>query len=161
MGGAAAQADRSRPHMSDPVDDTGHSQNRWIGRRLGAYRILSLIASGGMGEVYRAERADGQYEQQVAVKVMRQRGDEPRSVQRFIAERRILAALVHPNLAKVLDGGVTGEGLPYFVMELVAGEPIDVHAERTRLAIDQRVQIFRTVCRVVHSHISKAWCTAT
>ena len=122
----------------------------FIGRRLGRYRILSLIASGGMGEVYRAERADGQYEQHVALKVMRDGFDQAGLVARFKAERQILASLDHPNLAKVLDGGVTEEGVPYFVMELVAGEPIDVYAERMKLSIAERVQLFRSVCQVVH-----------
>jgi eukaryotic-like serine/threonine-protein kinase len=122
----------------------------WIGRRLGSYRIVSLIAAGGMGAVYRAERADGQYEQHVALKVMREGFDVGGLVSRFNTERQILASLDHPNLAKVLDGGVTDEGVPYFVMELVAGEPIDAYSERMRLSVSQRVQLFRSVCQVVH-----------
>jgi len=122
----------------------------WIGRRLGPWRVLSLIASGGMGEVYRAERVDGQFEQQVAVKAMHEGNNPVGLVARFKAERQILASLDHPNLAKVLDGGITEDGTPYFVMELVDGEPIDVHCERQQLPLERRLQLFRTVCQVVH-----------
>ncbi len=122
----------------------------WLGRRLGPYRILKLIASGGMGQVYLAERVDGQYEQRVAIKLMRESFDRVWLVSRFKAERQILASLDHVNLAKVLDGGITEDGVPYFVMELVAGEPIDAYAERLHLSIAQRVQLFRSVCQVVH-----------
>lgn len=122
----------------------------WIGRQLGPYRLLKLIAGGGMGQVYLAERVDGQYEQRVAIKLMRESFDRVSLVSRFKAERQILASLDHVNLAKVLDGGITEDGVPYFVMELVAGEAIDAYAERMRLSIAQRVQLFRSVCRVVH-----------
>ncbi|MCW7541961.1 protein kinase, partial [Aquabacterium sp. A7-Y] len=92
-----------------------------LGERLGPYRIVELIGRGGMGEVYRAERADGQYEQQVAIKLMGHSFDREHAISRFHAERQILASLDHPNLAKVFDGGVTEDGRPYFVMELVDG----------------------------------------
>ena len=122
----------------------------WIGRQIGPYSLLRLIASGGMGQVYLAERVDGQYEQRVAIKLMRESFDRVWLVSRFKAERQILASLDHVNLAKVLDGGITEDGVPYFVMELVAGEPIDAYAERLQLSIAQRVQLFRSVCQVVH-----------
>ncbi|MEK8033858.1 protein kinase [Ideonella sp. DXS29W] len=122
----------------------------WLGRRLGAFRLVSLIAQGGMGQVYLGERADGQYEQQVAVKLMRQSLFDPAQVERFKAERQILASLDHPNLAKVLDGGITEEGLPYFVMERVVGAPIDEYARRHQLDVPARLALFRTVCAVVH-----------
>ena len=122
---------------------------RWIGRTLGPWRLQALIARGGMGEVYRGERADGQYEQQVAVKVMRADADHAVLLERFRAERRILASLDHPNLAKLLDAGVTDSGAPWFVMELVEGEPIDAYCERRRLGMDDRLRLFRSVCQVV------------
>jgi tetratricopeptide (TPR) repeat protein/tRNA A-37 threonylcarbamoyl transferase component Bud32 len=122
----------------------------WIGRQLGAWRLVSLIGAGGMGQVFEAERADGQFEQQVAVKVMREGLHDETLIARFKAERQILASLDHANLAKVLDGGVTEEGLPYFVMERVAGEPIDLHCRRLRLDVRARLILFRTVCQVVH-----------
>jgi len=127
----------------------------WIGRRVGAWRLEALIARGGMGEVYRGERADGQVEQRVAVKVMRGGFNLGWLLARFTAERQILASLDHPNLAKVLDGGITTEGVPWFAMELVEGEPIDAHAERTGAGIDQRLQLFRSVCQVVDYAHSK------
>ena len=122
----------------------------WIGRRLGPWCIVARIGGGGMGEVYRAERVDGQFAQEVAIKVMREGFNPEGLAARFKAERQILASLDHPNLAKVLDGGISEDGLPYFVMELVDGEPIDVHVARRRLSIDERVRLFRSVCQVVH-----------
>jgi eukaryotic-like serine/threonine-protein kinase len=151
---AAAAADGTlldEPPSEQILDALAERSARgWIGRSLGAWRLLSLIARGGMGEVYRAERADGQYEQQVAVKVMREGDDQAHWLARFDAERRILASLDHPHLAKLLDAGVTPEGAPYFVMELVDGVPIDAYCERERLPVEGRLQLFRTVCQVVH-----------
>jgi non-specific serine/threonine protein kinase/serine/threonine-protein kinase len=122
----------------------------WIGRRLGAYRLAELIGGGGMGQVYRAERVDGQFEQQAAVKLMREGLDRDSLLERFKAERQILANLDHPNLAKLLDGGITEEGIPYFVMELISGEPIDAYCQAHSLDLDERLRLFRTVCQVVH-----------
>jgi eukaryotic-like serine/threonine-protein kinase len=127
-------------HMAEP---------RWTGRSVGPWRIVALIARGGMGEVYRAERADGQFEQQVALKLLRSGFDQDWLVSRFAAERRILASLDHPNLARVLDGGTTDEGIPYFVMELVDGQPIDRYAQG--LLVQERLAL----------PTAKAWCTAT
>ena len=126
------------------------TQHSWIGRRLGPWRVLSLIASGGMGNVWRAERADGQYEQFVAVKAMHEGVAHPDLVARFHAERRILASLEHPNLAKVIDGGTADDGAPYFVMELIDGQPIDLYCERLGLDVPARLRLFRGVCQVVH-----------
>jgi non-specific serine/threonine protein kinase/serine/threonine-protein kinase len=134
--------------LLDALQD--HATQAWIGRRLGPYRLAALIAQGGMGQVYRAERADGQYEQQVAVKLMHHGTGRPDAAERFVAERQILASLDHPNLAKVLDGGVTDDGVPYFVMEFVAGLPIDRYCDDQALAVPARLELFRTVCRVVH-----------
>ncbi|MBX3621609.1 MAG: serine/threonine protein kinase [Rhizobacter sp.] len=120
------------------------------GHRMGAYRLTSLIARGGMGEVYRAARDDGQYEQQVAVKIVRAGGDTAFLLDRFHAERRILATLDHPNLAKLLDAGISPEGAHYVVMDLVdGGQPIDAYCERHQLPLDARLRLFRTVCQVV------------
>ena len=130
--------------------DALQSHRPAAGRRLGPYRLLELIGSGGMGEVYLAERADGQYEQRVAVKLMREGIDDPALVARFRAERQIVASLDHPNLAKVLDGGITEDGVPFFVMELVAGEPIDTYCVQRGLPVEERLHLFRTVCQVVH-----------
>lgn len=132
----------------DAIDE--HAARPFVGRRIGAYRLVALIGQGGMGQVYLAERADGEFEQTVAIKLMRQGLFEPALVERFRAERQILASLDHPNLAKVLDGGITDEGLPYFVMERVVGEPLDTFARRHRLGTHERLRLFRTVCQVVH-----------
>jgi eukaryotic-like serine/threonine-protein kinase len=122
---------------------------RWFGRRIGAYVVVDLLGRGGMGEVYRARRADAQYEKEVAIKLVRAGYDTAYVLERFKIERQILADLDHPNIARLLDGGATDEGLPYLVMELVAGEPIDVYCDRARLALRARLQLFRRVCEAV------------
>jgi len=132
------------------ADATLAPGRNWIGRRLGAWCIVARIGGGGMGEVYRAERVDGQFAQEVAIKVMRDGFNPEGLAARFKAERQILASLDHPNLAKVLDGGITEDGEPYFVMELVDGEPIDAYVARRQLSIEERVRLFRSVCQVVH-----------
>ncbi|MGN6529883.1 MAG: protein kinase domain-containing protein [Burkholderiaceae bacterium] len=150
---AAHEAD-DRLHSLAPdwIADAVHAAGggSWLGRRVGAWRIVALIGGGGMGEVYRAERVDGQFAQDVAVKVMRGGFNPEGLAARFKAERQILASLDHPNLAKVLDGGISEDGLPWFVMELVDGEPIDVYVAREKLSIVERVRLFRSVCQVVH-----------
>jgi tetratricopeptide (TPR) repeat protein len=117
------------------------------GTRLGAWRIAGLIGRGGMGEVYRAERADGQFEQQVALKLIRRdAAGEPR---RFTAERQILARLEHPGIARLLDGGVAEDGRPYMVMELVQGGPITDWCRSHERTLEQRLQLFMAVCEAV------------
>lgn len=126
------------------------------GKRVGAYEILEEIAQGGMGAVYRAVRADGQYKQHVAVKIVRADLSAELTAARFRNEQQILASLDHPNIAKILDGGTTVEGLPYFVMELIEGLPITEYCDRNRLTIDERLKLFRTVCSAVnyaHQHL--------
>src|SRR5262249_16698654 len=95
-----------------------------VGERIGAYRIVEMIGTGGMGDVSKAVRDDDQYRAEVAIKLMRGDLRNPLAGQRFRTERQILAQLDHRNIARLLDGGTTGGGLPYVVMELVAGEPI-------------------------------------
>jgi serine/threonine-protein kinase len=115
------------------------------------YRILGEIGKGGMGRVYLAERADGHFKQRVALKVI-PRGDEGLKV-RVAAERQILASLQHPNISRLLDGGVTEDGRPYLVMEYVAGLPIDVYCDRMRLSLRERLRVFLTVLGAVeHAH---------
>ncbi len=123
------------------------------GYRLDAYRILRLLGSGGMGEVYLAERADGAFEQQVAIKVIRAVGGLGELLERFLSERQLLADLQHPNIAKLLDGGTTGDGRPYLVMDYVDGEPIDAYCERGDLSVESRLRLFLEVCAAVeHAH---------
>lgn len=119
---------------------------KFIGRRLGPYELLEQIGEGGMGAVYRAVRADGLYDKQVAIKLIRSGLGTDFFVERFRNERQILAGLEHPNIARLLDGGVTEEGLPYVVLEFVAGLPIDEYCARHDLPIAYRLKLFRTVC---------------
>ena len=122
---------------------------RMEGKRIGPYRVLSRLGTGGMGAVYLAERADGQFEQEVALKLIRRGMDSEVILQRFHGERQILARLQHPNIARLLDGGLSDDGLPYFTMEYVDGEPIDRYCDRKRLGVDERLLLFETVCRAV------------
>ena len=119
------------------------------GERIGAYRIEEMIGAGGMGDVYKAVRDDDQYHAEVAIKIMRADVCNPLAAQRFRTERQILAALDHRNIARLLDGGATPNGLPYVVMELVAGEPIDAYCEARKLSTRERVQLFLQVCAAV------------
>jgi eukaryotic-like serine/threonine-protein kinase len=120
-----------------------------IGRRVGAYKILERIGVGGMGEVYRAVRADGQYAKEVAVKLVRGGFDRGSVNERFRNERQILASLDHPNIARLLDGGTADDGMPYLVMELIEGERIDIYCDRNRLTVADRLRLFRQVCSAV------------
>ena len=118
-----------------------------VGRHLGPYRVLREIGQGGMGTVYCATRDDDQYEKQVAIKLVRGGMDAEFVLQRFRAERQILANLEHPNIARLIDGGTTEEGWPYFAMEYVEGQPIDRHC--AVLGVRQTIGLFRTVCAAV------------
>jgi serine/threonine protein kinase len=120
------------------------------GRRIGVYQILEEIGRGGMGEVYRAVRADGHFTKEVAVKLVRGGFDTAFVLERFRTERQILATLDHPNIARLLDGGTTEDGIPYLVMELIEGARIDSYCDEHKLSITQRLQLFRQVCAAVH-----------
>jgi non-specific serine/threonine protein kinase/serine/threonine-protein kinase len=124
----------------------GTSAVRLIGKSIGPWRILDVMGSGGMGVVYRAERADAAFRRHAALKVVRPGPDSPQIMERFRLERETLAALDHPNIARLMDGGTTPDGQPYFVMELVDGEPIDRYCDDQRLSIDDRLDLFRKVC---------------
>jgi serine/threonine protein kinase len=121
--------------------------------RIGAYRVIGELGRGGMGVVYLAERADGEFQHQVAIKLIETSDAEDPRHQRFRAERQILAGLVHPNIARLLDGGVTDEGRPYLVMEYVDGVPITRYCDDRRLEVPSRLQLFADVCAAVqHAH---------
>ncbi len=120
------------------------------GQHVGAYRVLSIIGRGGMGLVYLAERADGKFEQRVAIKVL-QSGVDPSWVNdRAQQECRILASLEHPNIARVLDADVSHDGLPYFVMEYVDGLPLDRYCERHQLSLRDRLRLLLPLCDALH-----------
>jgi eukaryotic-like serine/threonine-protein kinase len=122
---------------------------------VGPYRVLRELGRGGMGVVYLAERADGQYRRRVAVKLIATaRADDP-VYRRFLTERQILAGLDHPNIARLLDGGLTEDRRPYLVLEYVDGVPISVYCDRHRLTVRQRLELFLQVCAAVqHAHQS-------
>lgn len=123
--------------------------SRWIGRRVGAYKVLQQIGVGGMGEVYRAVRDDDHYQKEVALKLVRAGQDSGFVITRFKNERQILASLDHPNIARLLDGGTTEESTPYFVMELIEGQPISEYCDARRLSISDRLALFVQVCAAV------------
>jgi eukaryotic-like serine/threonine-protein kinase len=116
--------------------------------RIGPYRVLRTLGVGGMGEVFLAERADAQFEQLVAIKVVHGGSRDLQS--RFKSERQILAQLDHPNIAHLLDGGAQPDGTAYIVMEYVEGIPIDAYCDKNRLDIAARLRLFQTVCAAVH-----------
>ena len=145
----------------DPLLDAGRQhQEGWLeeaegafttdlgGQLLGPYRLVREIGRGGMGVVFLAERADGQFEQQVALKLV-QLGSSAGRLSRFRRERQILATLDDVRIARLLDGGVTVEGLPFLVMEYVDGEPIDLYCEKQQLSIRERLQLFLETCHAV------------
>jgi serine/threonine protein kinase len=121
----------------------------WIGKRLGPYQVLEQIGKGGMSVVFRACRVDDQFQKQVAIKVLRAGEASPFVVGRFRNERQILAGLDHPNIARLTDGGTTEEGIPYLVMDLVEGVPIDDYCDARKLPTTQRLKLFVEVCSAV------------
>jgi len=120
-----------------------------IGARIGAYRVNGLIGHGGMGEVYRAPRDDGTYSQEVAIKLIRAGRSSAESVRRFRVERQILAKLEHPNIATLLDGGVTETGQPYLVMQYVDGLPVTRFADARQLSLTDRLRLFVLIANAV------------
>ena len=130
--------------------DTGeHEIPTPEGTVVGRYRILGELGRGGMAVVYRAERVDGGFEQQVALKQIRLGFDSAQVVRRFERERQILARATHPDVARLLDGGVTPDGRPFLVMELVEGVPIDQYCDQKRLTVRERLGLFLRVARAV------------
>ena len=155
---AARFMDESQRAISEAVvDELGRFQwseaDEIQGLMVGRYRLLEEIGRGGAGTVYLAERADGSFEQQVAVKVLRRGLDTDDTVRRFLAERRILASLHHDSIAAVYDGGATDDGRPYFVMEYVQGRPITEYADAHELSVEERIRLVLEVGRAVqHAH---------
>jgi eukaryotic-like serine/threonine-protein kinase len=120
------------------------------GERIGPYEIIREIGRGGMGTVFLAVRAGDQYRKQVAIKVVNRGMDTDTILRRFVMERQILANLEHPNIAGLFEGGTTTDGLPYFVMEYVEGQPIDDYCDSRGFTIAQRLELFRQVCAALH-----------
>src|SRR5256885_6604834 len=119
------------------------------GERVGAYVIVRELGRGGMGTVFLAERADGQFEKQVAIKILNRGADTTEILRRFRAERQILARLDHPNIARLLDAGTTDDGLPYFIMDYIVGAPVTRFAVTQRLSTRQRLELFLKICAAV------------
>jgi eukaryotic-like serine/threonine-protein kinase len=119
------------------------------GRHFGPWRVERLLGEGGMASVYLGVRDDGEFSQQVAIKVFGYATDRFNLLERFRAERQILASLDHPNIARLLDGGTTEDGLPYLVMEYIDGVPLDRYCTGRELGIDARIDLFRQVCAAV------------
>ena len=116
---------------------------------IGPYQVVGELGRGGMGTVYLADRTDGQFEQRVALKLIKRGMDSDAILQRFLHERQILARLQHANVARLLDGGVSDQGQPYFAMEYIEGVPITRYCDSQRLSVSGRLRLFQQVCRAV------------
>lgn len=128
--------------------DAGNG-NTYVGKLAGAYRIESELGRGGMGTVYLASRADSEFDKKVAVKLIKRGYDTDEIVKRFRYERQILAALEHPNITRLLDGGSTEDGLPFLVMDYVDGVPLKEYCDREQLSIRKRLELFLNICSAV------------
>jgi serine/threonine-protein kinase len=121
-----------------------------VGRQIGPYKLVRELGRGGMGTVYLATRADEAYQKRVAIKLIKRGMDTDEIIRRLRYERQILANLDHANIARLLDGGTTEDGLPYFVMEYIEGQPIHRYCEHRQLSLVERLKLFRIVCAAVH-----------
>jgi RNA polymerase sigma factor (TIGR02999 family) len=149
-----AYDERMGAFMAEPVHEISaealsDSPDPVAGRRIGHYQLVSEIGHGGMGSVYLAERADGAYRGRVAIKLIQPGLGAPNLVRRFRNETQVLAALEHPNIARLFDAGATDDGLPYLVMEFVDGVPVDEWCEAHRSSAAERVRLIRQVCGAV------------
>ena len=125
-------------------------QDPMLKRLLGAYRIERELGRGGMGTVYEGIRADNEFKRRVAIKLVKRGMDTDFVLRRFRKERQILAALDHPNIALLLDGGTTDDGLPYFVMEFIEGQPLYKYCDAKQLTINERLNLFLSICDAIH-----------
>ncbi|MCC6330093.1 MAG: protein kinase [Acidobacteria bacterium] len=137
----------AKKEISDSVENSfnGEERDNYLGRMIGAYRLTAEVGRGGMGAVYLAERADGEFQQRVAIKLIKRGMDSDFIIRRFRHERQILASFEHPFIARLLDGGTTGEGVPYFVMEFVEGKTLYSYADANRLDLHERLKLFQKV----------------
>lgn len=150
--------DTAEDFIRDPIASaalafTAKSKDHLTGERIGPYRVTQLIGRGGMGDVYEADRDDEHFQQQVAIKIIKRGMDMDFVRDRFLRERQILASLDHPHIARLFDGGATQDGLPYFVMEFVAGDPITTYCRRHQLSVNKKLKLFLKICSAVqHAH---------
>ncbi|MEQ9562909.1 MAG: serine/threonine-protein kinase, partial [Woeseiaceae bacterium] len=150
---ALLQADDANAESTGggPLKKLDSPDNALIGTTVGAWRIVERIGVGGMGSVFLAERSDGTFEQRAALKIVKKGMDTESVIRRFRQERQILARLDHPNIARVLDGGVTDDGRPYFAMEYVNGTPITSYCDERQLDVESRLRLFQQACNAVHA----------
>ncbi|HJT79789.1 MAG TPA: protein kinase [Chthoniobacterales bacterium] len=134
---------------ADNLRDTVRNSISRVGARIGAYRVVKEIGRGGMGTVYLGARADGEFEKNVAIKILKRGTDTDEIVKRFRGERQILANLEHQNIARLIDAGSTEDGLPYFVMEFVDGTPVTQFARDHHLSIPERLELLLKICSAV------------
>src|SRR5262245_15327663 len=144
------------PNQELPSSAASDPATEMVSRRIGPYRLVRLLGSGGMGSVYLAVRDDDHFQKEVAIKLLKRGMDTDFMLDRFRQERQILASLEHPFIARLLDGGATDSGLPYFVMEYVDGSPITRYCGERQLELSERLRLFRLVCEAVqyaHQHL--------
>ena len=149
---AAPDSFMQRPLVEELPSDAWDAEDETLdpGTRLGPYEIVRLLGRGGMGAVYLAARADGEFRHRVAIKTIPRGMDTADVLRRFRAERQILAGLTHPNIARLLDGGTTADGRPYLVMEYVDGVPVDHYCAERQLSIADRLRLCTRICHAVH-----------
>jgi len=133
----------------DFFNGNGHSENSLIGQRIGVYEIVGELGYGGMGAVYLGTRADGKFAQRVAVKLLRREYNIEKIRRNFEREKEILATLVHPNIATLIDAGTTTDGVPFLVMEYIEGVPVDKFCHNRNLSLTERLKLFNKICLAV------------
>ncbi len=148
----------AKKEISNSLDQqfNGSDRDNFLGKEVGVYKLTKEIGRGGMGAVYLADRADGEFQQRVAIKLIKRGMDSDFIVRRFRHERQILASFEHPFIARLLDGGTTNDGVPYFVMEFVEGETLYKYADGKRLNTRNRLKLFQKVCSALdYAHEKK------
>ncbi len=155
-GHESAEASMPTDFLRGAVHRLAEEETVPVGQHFGPYQVLREIGRGGMGRVFLAERADHEFHRRVAIKLIKRGMDTDSIIRHFKNEREILASLDHPNIARLLDGGTSRDGLPYFVMEYIEGQPIDSFCDQHKHSISERLQLFRKVCAAVsyaHQHL--------
>src|SRR5687767_8626781 len=146
----------AKKELSSSIDSDNGDRDGLLGKQVGVYRLTREIGRGGMGAVYLAERADGEFQQRVAIKLIKRGMDSDFIIRRFRHERQILASFEHPFIARLLDGGTTSESVPYFVMEFVEGETFYNYADGKKLNTQARLKLFQKVCSALdYAHEKK------
>jgi serine/threonine protein kinase/tetratricopeptide (TPR) repeat protein len=146
----------AKRELSSSIDGGNGDRDDFLDKRVGVYRLTREIGRGGMGAVYLADRADGEFQQRVAIKLIKRGMDSDFIIRRFRHERQILASFEHPFIARLLDGGTTDDSVPYFVMEFVEGETLYNYADAKRLNVQGRLKLFQKVCSAIdYAHEKK------